>query len=355
MPLPSGIRNNFQKFRNIWSKVESPDPSRNLFFSLVRQAALWVILFAQVVDIESCVDLPLRVAPEPMLYNGISSWDGIDPVDIGASVFFDLANSMMNRPTGEIPGLMEPIGAFLVSHNGWSLFYGSIGDHDPGNINCELLCIKRGVPTNTLTDERRYQIRDAPELDRNRRRPRVVDKGNTYLSRCMTKIHKRVEQYTTRVDEFWLTVRFDVEDLDPHWHAVPGEDDNAIGPGEQGSRFSIHASYANFHEALWSTVKTVPCGHSDVDNKLLPLDLGTVTSSGLSWGEGDGEVGQESRIVICLVEGDARARWLVINGLIVRRDNGGLRRQVLLRCDRCCKECAVKAASGMAGNWLVIL
>lgn len=111
---------------------------------------------------------------------------------------------------------------FLTSHHGWSWFYSSVGNHDPGRVNCELLSIKRGVPNITRTGERKYQIADAPPMKRHVRTPVVVDKGNSYLSRCMTKIHKRTEHYSSRTDEFWLSIiRFDIEDLGSH--PLPGE------------------------------------------------------------------------------------------------------------------------------------
>ena len=83
-----------------------------------------------------------------------------------------------------------------------------------------------------------------------------------------------------------------------------------------------------------------------------------VTVKGFDWTE---ETGTENhRICICLVKGDPRARWLVIGGIIHDTDDAenvpeGLARQVMLRCDNCCVNCAVQSASSMDGKWLVIL
>ena len=82
--------------------------------------------------------------------------------------------------------------------------------------------------------------------------------------------------------------------------------------------------------------------------------MGAVTVSGLTWANGDGPI-NSARICICLVKGDARAQWLVVNGINANDNEGALNRQVLLRCDGCCEDCAVKAASAMKGNWLVVL
>ena len=102
---------------------------------------------------------------------------------------------------GESPLLIQK-DIFLTSHHGWSLFYSSVGDHDPGRVNCDFLSIKRGAPTYTRTGERMYQIADAPPMKRHVRTPVVVDKGNSYLSRGVTKAHKRTEHYSSRTDEF---------------------------------------------------------------------------------------------------------------------------------------------------------
>ena len=122
----------------------------------------------------------------------------------------------------------------------------------------------------------------------------------------------------------------------------------------QDQRYTLYASYAQFHDALWGVVKTIPCSHRNRDCEALPLDLDAKTFAGLTWANGDGDAG-ETRICICLVKGDARARWLVVNGIIANSDQGALRRQVLLRCDGCCEDCSVRAASAMKGAWLVVL
>ena len=101
----------------------------------------------------------------------------------------------------------------------------------------------------------------------------------------------------------------------------------------------------------------MPCRHHDEGARPLPLDLGAVTVAGLTWGTGDGETA-DIQICICLVKGDARARWLVVHGLWPKYYEGNLERQVLLRCEGCCAACAacaVKQASAMQGKWVVIL
>lgn len=322
---------------------------RHDFVEDIKQAASWVLTFAQVNEIESCADLVLRIAPGWMFCTGVVDWDGLEPIEIESKVFFNLVLKMMRKDVTGGVSLVESEGTFLMSHHGWSLFYSSVGDYDPGPVNCESLSIKRGVPTNTKTLERKYRIADAPAIERNVRTPIVVDKGDSYLPRCFTKVYKRAEHYSSRTNEFLLSIRFDIEDLEPPRWVSP------LHPEEKDIRYTIYASYSQFHEALWGTMKTLPCPHSDGNGKALRLDMGVVTVAGLIWANGGGQAHRTNRICICLVKGDARARWLVVNGLIPNSDMGALDRQVLLRCDRCCEDCAVKAASSMKGQWLVVL
>lgn len=350
MTVPPSIRNYLEKpDHNQYAQDNQYRFTKDHFIEDVEQIASWVLTFAQVVDIESCADLVLRIAPGWMFCTGVVGWNGLEPIGIESKFFFNLVLKMMRKDITRGTSIVESEGMVLTSHHGWSLFYSSVGDCDPGQVNCELLSIKRGVPTNTQTGERKYRIADAPAIEWNVRMPIIIDKGNSYLSRCLNKVHKRTEHYSSRIDEFLLSIRFDIEDFERPQYT------SQRNPEEGNMRYSIYASQSLFHEALWGIIKTTPCTHPKEDSRPLPLDLGTVTVAGLTWANGDGQATSAERICICLVNEDARARWLVVHGLIPNSDAGALRRQVLLRCDGCCEDCAVKAASAMKGKWLVVL
>ena len=154
MVLPSGIRNYLEKV-----DTNTSDFKRDHFIEAIKEPASWILAFAQVIDVESCADLPLRIAPGWMLYTVIVSWDGIGAIDVTSSIYFDLVLKLMRKDVTEGVSIVDSEDIFLTSHHGWSLFYGSVGDHDPGRVNCESLSIKRGVPTNTLTLERNMRSR----------------------------------------------------------------------------------------------------------------------------------------------------------------------------------------------------
>ena len=342
MVVPTSVRSYLQKLdENTYEELKLN------FIQETKQVASWILTFAQVVDIEACAEVPLRMAPSWMFCTGVLNWDGLSPIDIDSDIWFNLVLKMMRKDTTGGESLVDSEGLFLVSYNGWSIFHSSVGDYDPEGIDCELLCLKRGVPTNTRTGERKYRIADAPAIEHNVRVPVLLEKGDAYRPRCVTKICKRSERYVSRSDEFWLSIRFDIEEVDFHARTP-------IQRAGQDARYSLYASHAQFHKALWGVVKTRPCPHRHENSEDMPLDLDAVTVTGLTWGNGNGLAG-ETRICICLVKGDARARWLVVNGIMPNSEPGTLNRQVLLRCDGCCEDCAVKAASAMPGKWLVVL
>jgi hypothetical protein len=192
MGLPSCIRYHLEN-----AKTNTSEFKGDHFIETIKEPASWILAFAQVTDVESCADLPLRIAPGWMFYGFIASWDGIGAIDVTSSIFFDLVLKLMRKDVTEGVSIVDSEDIFLTSHHGWSLFYGSVGDYDPGRVNCESLSIKRGVPTNTLTLERKYEIADAPHMKPQMRSPTTADKGISYLARCMTKVHKRNEHYSS--------------------------------------------------------------------------------------------------------------------------------------------------------------
>ena len=339
MKLPASIKSYLEN-----DEGNNFNITKQKFIEDVKELASWILSFAHVINVETCADLPLRIAPGWMFCTGVMNWGGLDKIDIPPAIFFNLIMKLMKKDATNGDSILESDGLFLTCHHGWSLFYNSVGDNDPGETNCELLSIRRGVPTNTRTGERKYQIADAPHFQQSVRTPKRLDHGGSYVSRCVTKVSKRIEHYSTRTDEFWLSIRFDIEEVELPHRPIVGQD----------PRYPLYASYALFQEALWGVVKTIPCGHRNQDLRTMSLDLDVITATGLIWSSGDGDI-QGTRICILLVKGDARSRWLVVNGLMPTSDAGCLNRQVLLRCNGCCDDCAVRAASAMKGRWLVIL
>lgn len=320
------------------------------FMNNVPALAALIIIFAHVVNVQTCASIPLIYDPEDLpAWTPICLWDGITPLSINSD---DWLSSFLRILAGATTvaqtfhGTEDP---FLISSRGWSCFYTVVGDIDPGNVNCELISLQRGIPTNQRTNERKCCISDAPRIYPKGKfwGPGLIDKGNSYVPRCISPVAKRTELYSTRAKGFWLSIRFDVV-----WLPAPSRSEPELN-------FSLYVSYKQLHEALWKTIKTEPCPHPGNDIKPVQLDLGVSTAKGFDWMQ-ENEESLSQRILISLVKGDSRARWLVLAGTVkyeadLIRATGQMKRRVLLRCDGCCEDCAVKAASAMEGKWLVII
>ena len=329
MAVPTSVRNFLEPLKN-----------KNRFFRIVKDLAILTFFFGQVIDIKSCSDLPLLYRESP-LWEDQLEFDGTSSLFLQPISCFDYIKDMMEDAAKGIWNT-ESESCVLTCHHGWSLFLSSVGDCDPQDFNCQLLCIKRGVPTNTRTNERKYRISSPSFLNLGNTRDVVLDKGDSYVPRCVTKVLKRTEQYSSRSDEFRLSVRFEVEQLE-------FEQQNLDQRSRERSFQSLFASYSTLQNSLWNLYKTEPCTHQIEDGKSLPLDLDVQT---VGAPHNFTSPGQVTRILISLVKGDPRARWLAVYSCA---GYATVYRQIMLRCNGCCEDCAVKTASAIKGEWLVIL
>ena len=343
MPVPTSLRNLFET-----PGALDVDSYKSHLMCNLTALSTWILVFGHVIDIKSCSDLPLRIATDTFRSIGDTDrWDGLGPINLEPTYFFEVIRIMTKADTLDSQTLSRHHALFLECHQGWSLFYSCLGDHDPQDIDSKLLCIKYGIPTSTRTNERKYQIRDALGLSLIREPWMDLDKKDSYVPRCVTKVMKRIEHYSSRSSGFWLSIRFDVENQDDLHQRSSSQS------AKNDQRYSLYASYGMFQAANWGVIKTTPCTHRIEDGKSLPLDLDVQTMGGLPYKLGMmGSKQPGARILLCLVKGDARARWLAIYSMY--HDTPSSRRP-LLRCNGCCEDCAVKTASSMKGEWLVVL
>ena len=118
-------------------------------FKYIEELASWILAFARIINIESCADLPLRVDRRHVFFNYMRYACRLGSGLEYPNFWFKQITEMMNKYTWEVQSKYGSNDLFLMCHNGWSLFYSSVGDYDPGEIDWELFFIKRGVPTST--------------------------------------------------------------------------------------------------------------------------------------------------------------------------------------------------------------
>jgi hypothetical protein len=306
------------------------------FCSLIKNLSDFLLVFSYVRDVQSCAEVPLAFSRSTLHKTVVltlrDGGDRADAIDLQESTLFMTATRFL---TGKEMNAKAYKSTFLISDFGWSIYLDCIGDNDPANVFPEALHVKKGVPTNEETNEQKMRIEDAP-IDRLRILPglEVMDRGETYLPRCATQVTHRAEYFASRGDKFILSIRFKVN-----------------GHNTQGT-FDVPTSYRGLHAALWKAHLTKPCEHTGITiSESAKLGPDTVTVKVHS--NPRGSMHLPERIIIGLVKGDQRLRWLAILGCVHSWHLS--RREAMLRSDECCENCALDAAASQPGKWCVII
>jgi hypothetical protein len=316
----------------------------------IKMVATILLACSKVANIRDCYDMPLAFCSYGLyhivrdgIYERLSKWNGKDYLLINEADWFTIAARLLIHHEFTAHPRSNRNRMSLISAWGWSIFLSNFNDNDPAEIDCQLLYAKRGVPTNSVTNEQKFRILDQLWMGGHTLPdPVVLESGGSYIPRCATSVSSRKEYYSSREREFWQTTRFEVrfEDMD-------------IGTAQSATKRNtifLHASYRELHHALWACILTESCPHQSQRPTMTALHNGMVTASGFRWTESP-----ESDICICLVKGNKWARWLVLAGIMDDCSGGVPERNVLLRTDDCCETCASDAAGKHGGRWLVII
>ncbi len=118
MTIPPGIRNYLEKPGH--DQYTRDRITKDHFIEDIKQIASWVLTFAQVVDVKSCADLVLRIAPGWMFCTGVVDWNGLEPIGIESNVFFNLLLKMMRKDITRGNSIVKSEGIVLTSYHGWS-------------------------------------------------------------------------------------------------------------------------------------------------------------------------------------------------------------------------------------------
>lgn len=330
----------------------------------IQDLARVVLLFAHVVDVESCAEMPI------LLCNGFREMDlqvkklcrnpNTRATVSCETVFYGilrlLSADALNRPYGPqstISSNEDSQFLFLCSDFGWSVFLDTVGDKDPADVKPHLIHIQKGVPTNSKTQERKSQISDGPwvqaDLPRVYRIPPAETK--TSLPRLAAKVTHRKEYWTSRAHQFEMNLAYLVE---PTPNSLLRQFDVQLSPVEDWT------TYRGMHFQIWETFSTPPCEHEPEITPKVPLQLGPDAIAILGWSNAAEETSSgpyPQRIVIFLTRGDARIRWLAIRNATVGDGAPEYcdQRETMLRTLDCCDACALEHVASMPGRWTLIL
>ena len=152
----------------------------------MRLAAV-VVVSASIPRITDCADLPLIADLGKIEGNEFVSQiqfnEGLGHYG-PSGLFYPLCQMLV----GLFFTTHEDGNSFLVSDFGWTVYLPSFGDHDPANTVSERLLVKKGVPTNTKTGERKFRVRGMTNVLGSRTMPgrRVTNRGMIYVPRFLS-------------------------------------------------------------------------------------------------------------------------------------------------------------------------
>ena len=336
------------------------------YFKAVQTLAYVIFLLAHVEDVHTFSELPLLWDPYRGLAHGMYNLFfggeplalGFDPYSIMHSLLALVATAWRSNSASMVGKTCHPFQSavnvdlcFLASDFGWSLCLDVVGKKDPAEVRPELIHLKRGIPTHTVSGDQRNLLRDGQFATWKEKSALIhtsVMPGEVFPLPA-TKASIQGEYWTTTSNSFDLIIKYRVDPIErphpsmsAHQHAV----DRFIG-------------YADMFQDLWSAHHTASCDH-DFQSR---VPITTATAAVLFWGCYDLVDLQDcaEKTIVLLTRGDSKLRWLALNNT-QNRGSGDFNeyimdgfRQIMLRTYDCCDACALKQTESSSAKWFLIL
>jgi hypothetical protein len=348
--LPSAVQ-------TLLSKFPHQKGTQSLAFRLIYQLeylASVVILFAHVIELDKCGDVPLKLREKP----GIGPIYGRDfLVRDGGKVSVSACDNFLymahflcsqNLPSrnDRVSGNDLDFRYFLYSDFGWSVFLNIVGDQDPASVRPELLHLQKGVPTNSKTNEQKLRCKDAmgfsnlTDFDYG-----SIHRSPTYVPRAAARTINVHYLWSSQEREFGLAIETAHQIL-PEWR-------NLVPDKLTEKKYTYHG-YRQMHERLWDTPLTPECSHTRAGEDRRkrtrsPTKLGPDAAAVIGWCVDEIDDGKKpEKILVLLTNDDPHLRWLAL-----RERN--IDREIMLRTDHCCEACALEYTASQPGPWILIL
>jgi hypothetical protein len=349
--------------RDVWAGTDSKSISPESFWILfISRLATFTLVFAHVIEIESCGDIPLILSTWTPRILSIctainSKFEPENPAMIyDTDVFHAIAGVLCDSFSAE-DDRPESSGhkyhLCLCSDFGWCAHLNTVGDQDPGNIRPELVQVRRGTPVNSKTNERKLRIRDSPGFTTAHYADwdiHALEKGPNLPIRSIAKTVRSNRYWSSRTREFELTVH-------NVFHVSP--ELQSRGMGKEADECY---GYRELQQNLWKTFTTPTCEHYTTapifsrTEGIQILEIGPDAAGLLAWSLfGEFSKRYHERIIVLLTEGDPALRWAALCGCQVYDKQSNRRRKIMLRTDECCPSCALDYVGNEEGEWALIL
>ncbi|OAG44347.1 hypothetical protein AYO21_01343 [Fonsecaea monophora] len=340
-------------FDSFFARVPSHRPQFSAAARMVRlieNAAKLVLIFAHVVEVDKCGDMPLimtdDIASFTNLIREVRKEDGHlglirwDEVFDGVSRLLSSTKSLSQDKTRRFAAA-----EFLCSDFGWSVLLNTYGELDPGDIQPEFVRIRKGTPTHSKTQERKLRIVDRSIAERSAKSYVFpIERGLEYTPRTFAKSTSMKEYYTTLSREFQVVLIISFESTS-EWQEHGGS-----------KSFEQNLAYGRMAEHLFNTHLIPECSHINKNHweHTRKIKLGPDAVAMLSgFEELEDGITLPERIVIALTRGDSYIRWHAIIRLASEVYQS--RRKIALRSHSCCEPCALDFVASQPGKWYLIL
>jgi hypothetical protein len=339
-------------FNSFLNKIPQGDTrvssSRRRLIDQVQFLAGFVLVFAHVVELKACGDLPLILNGDafPLLrpffmdvLKGAEKCCGIESHE----VFHAISRALVTKFRYRDDTRRLSAQAFFLSlcnDFGWSVFLGTVGKHDPTEVRPELVHIRKGIPTNKNTNERKMRIRDGVGFSKNPY-PEVypLEIGRDYIPQAAARMINRAEYWSTQSEEFEHSL---------HVTVAPSQEWQKHGAGGQIDESS---GYRAMHDKLWKTYTSLQCDCHENEDFTEEISIGPDVAVLLGWSlDWENLNPCPARIIVLLTYSEPAVRWMAI---MAARDFNN--RKVMIRPDNCCQLCALNDVATRSGNWILVL
>lgn len=301
----------------------------------VRYLSVVLLTFAFVRDLETSGDLPRSPSVEQLgpgdLKTSWDNWDGKSKIWIPEDCWFLVLARLLIGHKGAI----ESTSTCLVSDRGWSVFLSTFGDADPWFTDAGYVVVRKGIPCPGDGFGKKWQM--------------VHTAGQKECLRCLDAVYPSKPLCDDRHGSFLVNLRLNSEKPGRTYVKRTGRQEDRRKETE-----IRRTGYRELFAALWGVQRTKGCQHES--SKLtLPPSCVSVSSFGdleLS------KLKEKARVYICLTAHNSCARW---RALLAVHMNAYMFtpfvaiKQVMLRGEDCCFQCAVKQTLVLAGHWFLVL
>ena len=232
----------------------------------------------------------------------------------------------------------------LVSDRGWSAWISTFGNADPSYTEIASVSVGRGSPCRRGVWKTGVQDLSHPSyanfaFDGDPEKAELH--GEPSRLRCARKVTFGSPYVGDSSQVFVVNCRLRLTTDTPHTVSI------------------LQVGFKRLHASLWWTRKATRCSHGSSKNETVTMSPSCCTVEGF----GNYLHDTSERIIACLTAQCAAARWLALVafpwtsflGTDEEDTEMSYSRQILLRGQDCCFQCAINQAASQTGRWLIVL